>query len=805
MSTRDQWMEINNAFKQSDSGNKVGHNFRLLADSINGRSRHHGSILELNQQCGSLLIMNLLDQKWAEDCIINFDYRYAIQDEELTHVRIREVETDIPTFTDSNKRLADIDNDQGNGTIVVTVDIHTDTPATGTVYIGATDSYEYSSWSSKTYTLSGTLTRDYDEESPVYMVTHGMVTIPAGTRGYCQVLFNDSKLIHDIKNLVVSSDSNTRYADIGNDITDTDIVVKTIIAAGTPQTGTVYIGTRSAHSENDSYEYTSWKDMTYQLSGSLSQSYSEDTPVYTVVNDKLQDIKIYCLGDNGVKILYGFNNEVVREITEILQKAFLLSPPECPLCEGTGEYPEGVECPDCNGYKFRGNTDITNYNWLYKQKAAEVDVYPLDNEGDSFQWLAWAKKWWITPTKDRIKEYISHFLRIDADKITIDEHYGYEDDQGVFHWREVYWVVRIPITSGGDNIVGDIVPTDDFTLQSLIYNVTPAGVSVVILEYSEIYEGEYDDYCDDYQTPAAYTLSGLHSIGATTITVTTAIDVNTPINSSIVVNTGSTDYEYRYSHWSGSVFYLTAPTTAIAHDNPDVVTVGEWTICPKQINHGIIQPIEIDSWGYGTYGVRYTDRYPTSAYFDTSPLPNFEEYVGSGTATQSTITVTTAITDITRSNGKITIYDVTNTEELYYSSWTGSVFTLESALVNTYSGATVYVGRHELADDPVTYTDSNGTGDGYIRVKGVMDSPAPPAAGWIVIGSNRYEYDTVATGTSPDYTKFTLVGTLGEDHSEDENVYIDHFYDDSLSASISHDDYIEKYLLRDQPWIYLEE
>ena len=289
------------------------------------------------------------------------------------------------------------------------------------------------------------------------------------------------------------------------------------------------------------------------------------------------------------------------------------------------------------------------------------------------------------------------------------------------------------------------------------------------------------------------------------MTVNEAIDNDTPIHGGLTITTSGTDYGYEYTRWSDKTFYLSKALT-VTHSDSDAVAAGEWHKCVKQINNNCIAPvIIIDNNGYGKFGAKFRDRFYASKHFDVSPYNNFESYTGSGSASGSTITVTSSITSGTRSYGNITIYDGTNMEQHYYSSWSGSVFTLEGTLTNTYSGATVYVGRHELADDPATYTDSNGSGDSYIRVKGVMNSPAPPSAGWIVIGTNRYEYSSYTTGTSPDYTKFTLVGTLSEGHYENENVYIDHFYDDSLSASISHDDYIEKYLLRDLPWIYLED
>ncbi len=217
------------------------------------------------------------------------------------------------------------------------------------------------------------------------------------------------------------------------------------------------------------------------------------------VSDDTQHIRIYCLADTGTKLLHGFHNELIRDHIERLQESFLVCPPQCPYCEGTGEDPDGVldYCPDCTGYKYSGKNEIAHLDWFDKVKAAEYKVKLLNESADSFKWRSWAKRWWITPVKDRIKEYISHFLRIDADKVDIDEVFGGYVNQ-VFEYREAYWVVRIP-TSNSSSPIGGKLSVDDFTLRSIIDELTPAGTSVIILEYSEYVEGDNDEYLEDYK------------------------------------------------------------------------------------------------------------------------------------------------------------------------------------------------------------------------------------------------------------------------------------------------------------------
>ena len=63
-------------------------------------------------------------------------------------------------------------NDENDGALVVKEAIPSDTPATGYVRVWnglAFERYQYSSWSGSTFTLVGTLTRDYVEDDPAFV------------------------------------------------------------------------------------------------------------------------------------------------------------------------------------------------------------------------------------------------------------------------------------------------------------------------------------------------------------------------------------------------------------------------------------------------------------------------------------------------------------------------------------------------------------------------------------------------------------------------------------------------------------
>ena len=324
MSLKDGSIEINDSYKKYDGG-WLGHNLFLLAENKEGVARYYGSVHDLYGQCGPIIIVNENDQRWAQACVVNFDYEVCEHG----------IDTDI---------------------------------------IVRSDKVTHKGWTQVVGTESGS------------------VTITAGTKGYHQISFTDH-YIHKITALTI--------------------------------------------------------------------------------DDTLQNVKIYCMADDGIRLLQGFNeNEINRAMLDIIEASQWVSPPPCPLCDGTGEYPEGTECPDCLGYKFDGKNAQEQF---LVEKAYRFNIKQRDETDESFQWRAWAQQWWMIPTKTRIKEYIAHFTKVDVSRISIEEHY----------FPEAYWIIRLPIFSLGTQAVGNLLSVDDNTYDELLESITPAGTSVIIREFYE--------------------------------------------------------------------------------------------------------------------------------------------------------------------------------------------------------------------------------------------------------------------------------------------------------------------------------
>jgi len=356
MSLRDKQNEINPSYKKY-SGTWLGHNLYILAEIKDSKARFFGSIFDYVGQCGPLIFVNMNNQRWARDCVVNFTYRRCI----------------IGTNKTLNVR----------GDVVTTKGfVKNDTDLLPTVYTGS-------------------------------------VTIPAGTQDYHQFKFH-----------------NPDYVD---------------------QTGT----------EIDKVLYdTHYAHVILTLS----------------ITDPLQEVKVYCMADDGMRLLDSFNDaEVQRSMIDILERSQFVSPPPCPLCSSTGLIDNGsgedITCTDCDGYKFHGENA---QGFFLKDKAERFGVKKRDETDESFQWRAWAKQWWIIPTQDRIKEYISHFTRVDKSKIQIEEKF----------FPEAIWTIRLPILSGGLNTVGDLLSPDDSTYNEIFGDLNPAGTSVVVRSYREY--GDFD-------------------------------------------------------------------------------------------------------------------------------------------------------------------------------------------------------------------------------------------------------------------------------------------------------------------------
>lgn len=206
------------------------------------------------------------------------------------------------------------------------------------------------------------------------------------------------------------------------------------------------------------------------------------------VSDPLQEIKVFCIADDGARLFYGMHDELIRDLNEIVEQGLFISPPKCQLCNGSGLY-EGSTCIDCSGYKYIGRNA---QKWLLEERCKDVGIYKRTEIEDSFQYRGWAKKWWLVPTQKEVIRYMSHFLNTPSGNIVIVENY----------FPEAYWKIQFPRVSLGSFGVGNLLSLSGTTYQELIDDVTPAGTQAVLEGYYLFQDsGAIHDYCHDPSDP----------------------------------------------------------------------------------------------------------------------------------------------------------------------------------------------------------------------------------------------------------------------------------------------------------------
>lgn len=174
----------------------------------------------------------------------------------------------------------------------------------------------------------------------------------------------------------------------------------------------------------------------------------------------LQHVSVYGIGDNGIKLLYGTNTEVERDMIYYLERGHYSLLDTCFRCNGEKLY-SGVECPDCSGYGFVGQNAK---NWMLYRQGASRELKKSSENDETFSLRVWAKEWQCVPTMNNIKEYISHFMRVPTGEISITT----QNQPECFFW------VKFPANLTGSKY------TD---YQELIDNISPAGMNGVIIPY----------------------------------------------------------------------------------------------------------------------------------------------------------------------------------------------------------------------------------------------------------------------------------------------------------------------------------
>jgi len=199
------------------------------------------------------------------------------------------------------------------------------------------------------------------------------------------------------------------------------------------------------------------------ISGRINQERLIEGNIHKIntftVNPPL-DISVYCLADNGMKMLYGMNTELEREGIYQLKKGVQASLSECQTCTGS-KYYSGVLCPDCSGYGFNGKG---TESFLLYQLGESVGIKRINENDESLALRIWARQWKMVPTPNEIKRYVSNFTRVDTGWITLEQNYS----------PECFFRVRLP-----QELVGTKYPD----LQELLDNTVPIGVSAIIEPY----------------------------------------------------------------------------------------------------------------------------------------------------------------------------------------------------------------------------------------------------------------------------------------------------------------------------------
>lgn len=221
--------------------------------------------------------------------------------------------------------------------------------------------------------------------------------------------------------------------------------------------------------------------------------FTDNVNIYNIKNiesnDSVQSLRFYILGDDGIKLLYGMQNENSRDILDKTIRSWFVAPPKCVMCDGTGVYDLNV-CPHCNGTKYIG------YNaegCLLKNKAKEVGVRKIEETQRSFQHRAWAKKQWVNPTVSGITNYVSLITGVPEDKIEISCSTG---------MKELKYYIRFPLGAGGTaaldegGVAQSFIFDNELILQELLEDVSPAGTSPIVEPYyllSDVSEMDYQN------------------------------------------------------------------------------------------------------------------------------------------------------------------------------------------------------------------------------------------------------------------------------------------------------------------------
>lgn len=244
--------------------------------------------------------------------------------------------------------------------------------------------------------------------------------------------------------------------------------------------------------------------------------------ITTEVENCAGKINFYALASNGSRIIYWMGiHFLAEELREILRP--WIAPPKCSRCSGTGLEPdaEDTACKQCFGYKYSGYSAIKKgQRNLGFDVGLARDILDWDNLTDNDHDLikkfinkCWTQKWWVTPTLSEVKRIFSHFFDVPVDNIRVVERYNEQ---------EPVWQIFLPNVASIASPFGEggiLTSSDTELMKYIARSITPAGVSVFVGFYTDLYIGDligFDDslYIKPFEMPysSLYPEYELHGI-----------------------------------------------------------------------------------------------------------------------------------------------------------------------------------------------------------------------------------------------------------------------------------------------------
>ena len=172
----------------------------------------------------------------------------------------------------------------------------------------------------------------------------------------------------------------------------------------------------------------------YMLPG--NNIYQIDSVVVTGGAGRDQEkFSILALASPSPRILYGLGANDLEQNLLRVKRGLFPQPEFCMTCMGTKEYPEGVTCPECEGYGFAGPNAV--YPLLdFHGRNVSLPRYGLEAD-EEYGRRIWARKWNLIPTKSEIERYFTHFMHVmNPLDLLVWEHP--DDDEPLF-WVAAYY------------------------------------------------------------------------------------------------------------------------------------------------------------------------------------------------------------------------------------------------------------------------------------------------------------------------------------------------------------------------------